>query len=327
MQTAIARGTAATWLLDHFTCFGQCMNHEITRRQALLGAFAAGTVALVGCGETSAPPQARAHNTIDDDVATLEQRYGARIGLWASDLTSGAIASYRPRESFAMCSTFKPYAVAVALQFASRGWLNLDDAVPVSAADIVVNSPVLSTLIGGSITLSQACDAALTRSDNTAGNILLRAIGGPPAITAFARSVGDARTQLDRWEPDLNEALPGDLRDTTTPESLAAGYRAILTGDTLEQPHRERLVGWMRATRTSDERFRAGLPQGWSSADKTGAGYYGSTNDAGLLFGPSGQQILVAVLTRSHDDRQDASPFNEAIADTVRLTLTNFGHT
>lgn len=259
-------------------------------------------------------------------MTALEQRYGARIGVWASDLTSAATASYRPHEPFAMCSTFKPYAVAAALQLASRGRLNLDEAVPVTAADIVVNSPVFSNLIGGSITLSQACDAALTHSDNTAGNILLRAIGGPPAISAFARSVGDPRTQLDRWEPELNEAVPGDLRDTTTPEALAAGYRAILIGDTLEKSHRDRLVGWMRATRTSDKRFRAGLPQGWSSADKTGAGDYGSTNDAGLLLGPSGQEILVVVMTRSRDDLKDAPPFNDAIADTVRLTLSKFGY-
>ena len=263
---------------------------------------------------------------VSSEIEPLEQSQGVRIGVWAADLVAGTSAAYRSNESFAMCSTFKPYAVAAALRLASSGTLDLDQAVPVAAEDVVVNSPVVSTMIGGSITLLQACEAALTESDNTAGNIVLRAIGGPSAVTSFARSVGDHRSTLDRWEPELNEAAPGDPRDTTSPEALAAGYKTILVGDALDRTQRDRLTGWMRATRTSDKRFRAALPQGWTSADKTGAGAYGSTNDSGLILGPQGQQILLAVMTRSSDDRRDAAPFNDALADTVRLVLTAFGH-
>ncbi|MBY6686135.1 class A beta-lactamase [Rhodococcus sp. BP-149] len=308
------------------------MNLPLTRRQALLGSLAVGTTALMGCGRTDSPSTPTFSQTapppvdLSSYIEALEKRHGARIGVWASDLETGTSAAYRSEEAFAMCSTFKPYAVAAALRLASSGRLDLEQAFPVAAADIVVNSPVLSTMIGSSITLSRACEAALTDSDNTAGNIVLRAIGGPTAVTSFARSIGDDRTTLDRWEPELNEAVPGDLRDTTSPQALATGYTAILVGDALESTQRDRLTSWMRATRTSDKRFRAALPQGWTSADKTGAGNYGSTNDAGLVLGPRDQQILLAVMTRSGDDRQDAAPFNDAIADTVRTVMNAFGH-
>lgn len=212
------------------------------------------------------------------------------------------------------------------LQLADTGNLALDTAIPVEAADIVENSPVCETRVGDPMTLPEICAAALVNSDNTAGNLLLRQIGGPRAITAFARTVGDPQSRLDRWEPELNAALPGDPRDTTTPRGLAHGYRELLTGPALAARSRARLEDWMRANVTSGQRFRAGLPPGWTSADKTGAGDYGSTNDAGLLLGPDGQRVAAAVLTRSRTDRPDAPALNDAIADSVRAVLRGFGH-
>ncbi|CAN5825877.1 class A beta-lactamase [soil metagenome] len=299
---------------------------RLTRREALLGALALGG-ALAGCRQAlAAPPPPPIDSGTDTDIAGLESRHRAQIAVWAVDLGSGATVTHRADQRFAMCSTFKTYAAARALQLAARRELDLDVPVPVSAADIVVDSPVTSTLVGGTITLAEACAAALTRSDNTAGNLVLRAIGGPQAITAFARGVGDDQTRLDRWEPDLNEAILGDPRDTTTARALCAGYRRVLIDDALDPPQQDRLLGWMRATATSDKRFRAGLPPGWTSADKTGAGAYGSTNDAGVLFGPTGERVVLAVLIRSSDDRKDTAPLNGAIADTVRLALTRLGY-
>jgi len=63
--------------------------------------------------------------------------------------------------------------------------------------------------------------AAIEHSDNTAANLLLRTVGGPAAVTAYLRALGDPVTRLDRNEPALNEAKPGDVRDTTTPSALA----------------------------------------------------------------------------------------------------------
>ena len=79
------------------------------------------------------------------------------------------------------------------------------------------------------MTLAELCEAAVQVSDNAAGNLLLQTIGGPPAITDFARSIGDDRLRLDRWEIELNSAVPGDPRDTSTPYALGTGYRNLLT--------------------------------------------------------------------------------------------------
>jgi len=244
--------------------------------------------------------------------------------MYAIDVNSAARLQYRPDDRFAMCSTFKTYAAARVLQLTDQGRLRLDTPIPIEASDIVENSPVTSAHVGDSITLEQICAAALEKSDNTAGNLLLRHIGGPQAIGTFARSVGDDQSRLDRWETELNTAFPGDPRDTTTPRALASGYREVLVGAALSHDQRARLLTWMRANATSQNRFRAGLPPGWTSADKTGAGDFGSTNDAGLLLGPAGQRIILVVLTRSRDDVPDTPPLNDAIAETVRLTVDRF---
>ncbi len=152
---------------------------------------------------------------------------------------------------------------------------------------MVPYSPLTGPHAGGTMPLADLCEAAVQVSDNAAGNLLLKTIGGPPAITDFARSIGDDRTRLDRWETELNSAIPGDPRDTSTPHALGTGYRNLLTGDVLAPPQRQQLEDWMRANETSS--IRAGLPEGWTTADKTGNGDYASTNDVGIAYGPDGR--------------------------------------
>jgi beta-lactamase class A len=169
--------------------------------------------------------------------------------------------------------------------------------------------------------LSDLCAAAVRQSDNTATNLMLELLGGPASVTQFARSVGDDRTWMVRWETDLNTAYPGDPRDTTSPRAMGTGFLNMLTGDVLDEPHRAQLEEWMRTIVTGDTRIRAGLPPGWSIADKTGAGDYASTNDIGLAFGPNGERVLLAVMTRTRSDDPQASRPDALIADVTRLTV------
>ncbi|CAJ1582819.1 class A beta-lactamase [[Mycobacterium] wendilense] len=298
------------------------MTTPLTRRQALVGLAA--VAVLAGCRPAGALPPSQPADRLD--LAGIEDRHGARIGMYAVDLGSGTSLAHGADDRFAMCSTFKTYAAARVLQLADQDRLQLDTPVPVTESDIVTHAPVTGTKVGQAMSLAELCAAALIESDNTAGNLLLRTIGGPSAITEFARSVGDDQTRLDRWETELNAALPGDLRDTTTPRALGIGYREVLTGTALSDTARERLLTWMRSNITAGKRFRAALPPGWTSADKTGAGDYGTTNDAGLLIGPAGQRVIMVVLTRSRDDQPEAGPYNDAIAETVDLTLEALGH-
>ncbi|MGV0798190.1 class A beta-lactamase, partial [Mycolicibacterium elephantis] len=227
--------------------------------------------------------------------------------------------AHRAQERFAMCSTFKTYAAARTLQMAERGELSLEQSLFVDPEDILINSPITEARAGGELTLAELCQAALQRSDNTAANMLLATLGGPQAITAFARSIGDSESRLDRWETALNSAIPGDPRDTSTPQALGFGYRNLLAGDALAPPQRSRLEDWMRANQTSS--MRAGLPDGWTSADKTGGGDYGSTNDVGIAYGPDGQRVLLALMTRSQTADPNAPGLRPLIGELTSLVL------
>jgi len=218
-----------------------------------------------------------------------------------------------------MCSTFKGYASARVLQMVQRGQLMLGQKVFVDPAAIVANSPRTQPRSGGDMTLDELCQAALQVSDNTAGNLLLKTIGGPSAITAFARSIGDPSSRLDRWETELNSAVPGDARDTSTPEALGGGYRDLLVGDALARPQRQRLEDWMRSNETSS--MRAALPPGWTSADKTGSGDYGSTNDVGVAYGPAGRRVLLATMTRSQVNDPKAQNLRPLIGELTTLLV------
>lgn len=258
---------------------------------------------------------------VEERLRTVERLHDASIGVYAVDLDTGRHYASLADERFALCSTFKTYAAARVLQMAAGGELHLQDEVFVDPTAVVDYSPVTAPLAGVQITLETACRAALQHSDNTAGNLLLARIGGPPAVTAFARSIGDQQTRLDRWETDLNTAAPGDPRDTSTPRALGEGYRALLAGDALDEAARGTLVTWMRGNVTSVHSMRAGLPADWTTADKTGAGGYGSTNDVGVVFRPGGGRLLLSVMCRSRTDDPAAESSQRMIAQVTAAML------
>ncbi|KQR96385.1 hypothetical protein ASG12_19680 [Williamsia sp. Leaf354] len=258
--------------------------------------------------------------SIDAQIVASAKRAETTIGVWARDLRTGrVIAAVNAGERFPVLSMSKVYLAAAVLDAARHGRLLLTRPVPVRASDIVANSPETGKHVGGTMTYPEIAVAALQLSDNTAANLMFAAIGGPRALTAFARSTGDPATLMVRQETALNTAFPGDVRDTTVPQAWAAGLRAVMVGTRLDPRDRTTLVGWMRGTRTSDKRFRADLPAGWTTADKTGTGDYGSADDAGLLIGPGGRRILLVVQTRNARDVPDATAADTVIARVASL--------
>jgi beta-lactamase class A len=302
---------------------------ELSRR-GLLGVLAAAGV-VAACSTTKIPNPIGSSSTrlsdpaeplppLADRITALERRHNARVGMYAADLASGRTVDFRADQLFAMCSTFKTYAAASVLQRCDRGQLHLGDQVFVNPAGLQPNSPVTQPQAGHAMTLADLCAAALQHSDNTAANLLLATIGGPPEITAFARSIGDEVTRLDRWEIELNTAIPGDPRDTSTPRALGRGYQTVLTGTVLSDASRRQLEDWMRGNVTSS--MRAGLPEGWTSADKTGSGDYASTNDIGIAYGPDGRKLLLAMMTRSATDDQNAQALRPLIGELTTLVVS-----
>lgn len=298
---------------------------EITRRRLLVGSAAA--AALCACGrphrtETVSLVDSEAPLTVSDQLAALEDRYDAKIGFYGANLGTGRTLGYRENDMFATCSTFKAYVAAQILQKDQGGDLRLTDEAYIDPALFVpVASPVTEPNLGGWMPFSDLCAAAVRQSDNTATNLMLEVLGGPSSVTDFARSVGDDRTQMVRWEPELNSALPGDPRDTTSPRAMSTGFSNMLTGGVLDEPHRAQLWEWMSTITTGDMRIRAGLPAGWGIADKTGSGDFGSTNDLGLAYGPDGRRLQLGVMARTRSD-DPATPYNDAIvADVTRVAV------
>ncbi|MFD4156361.1 class A beta-lactamase [Streptomyces hydrogenans] len=277
-----------------------------SRRTALaLGAGTALTAALglAGAGPAHAltAPAGRAEDGAAARFRALEERYGARLGVHAHDVRTGRTLAHRDDERFPMCSTFKTLAVAAVLRDLDHDGTFLARRLHYTAAYVARSgwSPVAGSTenIARGMTVAELCDATIRFSDNTAANLLLRELGGPTAITRFARSVGDPVTRLDRWEPRLNSAEPWRITDTTTPRAIARTYGRLVLGRVLEPADRALLTDWLLRNTTSLARFRKGLPADWTVADKTGGGEYGTNNDVGVTWPPDGGPILLSVLT------------------------------
>jgi len=237
-----------------------------------------------------------ATNDFANRILSTEQRTGARIGVAAVDTASGKRLAYRSEERFPMCSTFKFLAAAAVLKRVDGGQQELDRFVSYDAKDILEYAPVTKAhLKDGGMTLGALCAAAIEQSDNTAGNLLLDTIGGPTGLTNFARSIGDETTRLDRKEPELNSASPGDERDTTTPAAMCADMQRLLLGKLLSESSRQQLEDWLRQNETGSQMIRAGVPKTWTVGDKTGRCGNGATNDVAIIRPPASAPIMVAI--------------------------------
>ncbi|WUM88745.1 class A beta-lactamase [Nocardia salmonicida] len=284
-------------------------------------ALAISAVTFTACSSSDAEPASSTSATVPATAtfADMETKYGARLGLSVVDTGSGATVDYREGERFPMASTFKGLACGALLQAHPLSTGYFDQVIRYTAADIVVNSPETEKHIDTGMTVTALCDAAITQSDNTAGNMLLRLLGGPEGFTAFLRTLGDTVSRLDRWEPELNTAIPGDERDTTTAAALVANYRALVVGTALPEPERDQLATWLKASKTGAKRIKAGLPTDWIVGDKTGSPAYGSALDVAIAWPPNRAPLVLAVLTTKPD--QNAEPSNDLVAEATKTAV------
>ncbi len=254
-----------------------------------------------------------------ETLAALEHRHDVRLGVAALDMGDGRVFSHRGDDRFAFCSTFKALLVAAVLKRVMADRPLLGRRVDFSGADLVTHSPDTQPRAGQGMSIAELCAATLRSSDNTAANLLLREIGGPAALTAFVRSLGDDTFRLDRVEPDLNEAAPDDPRDTSTPLAMVRTLGRLVLGNVLGNPERGRLVAWMQASTTGAARIRAGIPADWALAGKTGSGPYGIANDMAVLWPPGRAPLVLAVFSRR--PARDAARRDDAVAEAARLAV------
>jgi beta-lactamase class A len=266
------------------------------------------------------PGLSQATPRLEGELQRLEALSGGRLGVALLDDSGNGARGWRGNERFPMCSTFKALASAALLHRVDAGQEKLDRRVTYAKADLVPYSPTTEKHVGSGLTLAEICEAAITLSDNTAGNLLLANIGGPAGLTAFARSLGDSVTRLDRTEPTLNEALPGDPRDTTSPNAMAATLSRLVLGTALSPASRAQLATWMVATRTGDDRLRAGLPKGWRVGDKTGTGERGTANDIAVIWPTDRAPMVMTVYLTGASGT--AATKNAVMADVARAVVT-----
>jgi beta-lactamase class A len=258
-----------------------------------------------------------------DPLAEIEAKVGGRLGVAALDVASGRRLGWRAGERFPMCSTFKAMAVTAVLKRVDAGQERLDRFVRYGQADLLSYAPVTRPHVGdGGMKLAELCAAAVELSDNTAANLILASIGGPAGWTGFVRSLGDGLSRLDRNEPTLNSCIPGDPRDTTTPAAMVADLKAALLDGALSPASRDRLKGWMLATKTGLTKLRAGLPAAWPVGDKTGNNGGGTSNDIAVAWAPRGPIVIACYLTAADAATSDAR--DGAIADVGRLVAKTF---
>ena len=257
------------------------------------------------------------------EIQAVEKASGGRLGVAVLDTATGARTNHRGDERFPMCSTFKVLAAGAVLAKVDAGVEHLERLIKFEPKDVVAYSPITGSHVGGAgMPLREICAAAIEYSDNTAANLLLSSIGGPAGVTRFARSLGDNVTRLDRIEPGLNEALPGDLRDTTTPTAMLNDVHSLVLGSVLSAVSRDQLKQWLLGNTTGDERLRAGVPKGWRVGDKTGSGDRGTTNDVGILWPPGHAPVIVSVYLTSSTASSNAR--NATIAAVGRTIAKSY---
>lgn len=276
-------------------------------------------LAAVSLAVTVTATRAIVAQELETVIVNWEAQLDARIGVLLRDVSSDWQVTHRADERFAMSSTFKPLLCGAVLAQVDAGREKLSQQVTYQTSDLVPYSPVTEQHVDTGMTVAELCEATLTISDNTAANLLLRRINGPKSLTGFLRKIGDTTTRLDRLEPMLNDAVPGDLRDTTTPRAILASLEKLLLTDILQPQSALQLQQWMIDDQVAGALIRAHVPDDWQIGDKSGAGGHGSRGIIAFLRAPDGETYLAAIyLTES---QANFSRRNEVIADIGRAMI------
>ncbi|WIW71268.1 class A beta-lactamase [Anaerosinus gibii] len=278
-------------------------------------------VFLVTCGQSTIKASQHDEGEILNLTFTrLENDHQAKIGVYALDTESNKEVSYHADDRFAYCSTSKVLMVGAVLRQESLE--GIKKTVSYTQKDVLSYAPITSKYVETGMTLEELCVAALRVSDNTAANLLLAHIGGTEGFKMSLRQIGDMVTEPARNEPMLNEAVPEDLRDTSTPHQLAVDFQSYILGDILTSEKKMMLISWMAGNKNTDTLIRAGTPTDWLVADKSGTGGYGTRNDVAIITPPGRKPIILAILTTHNDKELKAD--DQLVADIAKIVCEQF---
>lgn len=291
------------------------MNPSLKRRSLI----AATTAFFLSAGRMTWAAERLNIVSAQKQLEAIEKELDGRLGVFALDTATGSQLAYHADERFPFCSTFKLIAASAILAKSVQVPGMLQQRIAYTKKDLVTYSPITEKHVGAGMTIGELCAAALQYSDNTAANLLIANLGGTEAVTAFARSIGDDVFRLDRWETELNSAIPGDPRDTTTPMAIGHSLNRLALGDGLKSEQRTQLCDWLLGNTTGAARIKAALPADWKIGDKTGTGDYGTANDVGVVWPVGRAPVIVAIYTTRN--AKNAEPRNDTIAEASRVVV------
>ena len=232
---------------------------------------------------------------VEEEVNLIEKSLSARIGVTILNVKTGEYWDHKGDERFPLTSTFKTIACAKLLYDYDNNKINLDNTVKIKKVDLMIYSPVMKKHVDQEVTLNQACQAAMYMSDNTAANIIIKSAGGTDSITSFVRGIGDNNTRLDRIEPDLNEGILDDPRDTTTPNAIANTLNKLLFGSVLSKSSKQQLKEWMINNQVTGDLLRSVLPEKWKIADRSGAGGFGARSITAIVWIKNQSPVIISI--------------------------------
>ncbi len=296
------------------------------------------------------------------EIARIAGYAQGAVGVAALHLESGRGLAHNDAEAFPMASTVKvPIAVTI-LDMVDRGVLALDTLVSVEPAEMNPSGPIGEEYRhpGVSLSVYNLLEPMITRSDNTATDVMFRAAGGPAAVQNHMRALGILDIRIDRNVRNLllvlygvddpgpnvalierlrgasaeewaamrtrahspNPAYFDDPRDQATPRSMLEVLRRIAQADGVSVAAREVLLGIMGRTSTGVRRIAGRLPQGVTVADKTGSAA-GTTNDVGIVTLPDGRG-RVALVVYVKASALEPAEREDLIADISRTVFDYF---
>ncbi len=255
---------------------------------------------------------------VDNKLQAIEREHHLKVGLYALDTNSGHVITYHANDRFPFQSTCKFIGVSALL--ASDKAL-LEKKVSVSSKELIFWSPISGQYVNQKVPLKTLAAGAISYSDNTAINIIIRELGGLGSINQFAHHIGNSSFKIAHYEVNLN-SNPKINEDTSTPKDMALSIKKIMLEDVLTNQNKALLLDWMRNNTTGYNRIRAGVPLGWSVADKTGSGSYGIANDIGIVWSPACKPVVLSIFTVSN--QSNAKPSDEAIAQITKAAFEEF---
>ena len=286
-----------------------------------------------------APPRL-ASSSLRDRIAALGRAFNGKAGISVVSLKDGWQADYNATALFPQQSCSKLWVAIAAMDAVDRGRVSLNDRVTLGRDDLTLfHQPIRAKVLGSgghTTTLGNLLFTAITESDNTANDKLMRVVGGPQAVRDMiaAKNLGSIRFYEGEralqsriagliWSQSYSigdafykarGALPSAVRkssfdryisdpyDGAAPHSVALALARLKRGELLSPSSTQRLLATMGSTKTGALRVRAALKPGWKWSHKTGTGQnfqgkVGGINDIGILTAPDGTHYAMAIMT------------------------------